>query len=261
MRKHLVWFLVMALGLAGCAAKRDRVPDTSPSRKKLIVLPAKTQDPKLKPYVVNGERYYPIPDAEGFVQFGKASWYGKKFHGRPTANGETFDMYKKTAAHKTLPLGTWVRVVNLATKKEIVLRINDRGPFVKGRVIDLSYAAAKEFGLVGPGVAKVKVVALGKEVGTMQSPLGVRPVIEVQDLKHGEFTVQVGAFKDRRNALRLADRLEVIFDYVEISVNEDPDKGMLYRVRVSKSGTLEVAGKVEEKLEQMGFDQAFIVSL
>ena len=260
MKNHLVWLLAIAICLAGCAAKRDRVP-TPPSRKKLIVLPGKTQDPKLKPYVVNGERYYPIPDAEGFVQFGKASWYGKKFHGRPTANGETFDMYKKTAAHKTLPLGTWVRVVNLAAKKEIVLRINDRGPFVKGRIIDLSYAAAKELGLVGPGVVEVKVVALGKEVGTMQSPLGVRPVVEVQDLKRGAFTIQVGAFRERGNALRLADRLGVIFDYVEISLNEDPDKGLLYRVWVSKSFTLEAAEKTEKKLENMGFDQAFVVGL
>jgi len=195
------------------------------------------------------------------VQNGNASWYGKKFHGRPTANGEIYDMYEKSAAHKTLPLGTYVKVVNLSNKKQVIVRINDRGPFVKGRVIDFSYAAAKEIDLVGPGVARVKIVALGKEVGKIESPSGNKPVIEIKDLKKGEFTVQVGAFKNEKNAIRLCSRLKVVFDYVDMERFEDINKGMVYRVRVSKSGTLTKAGEMESKLESMGFEEAFIVSL
>ncbi len=195
------------------------------------------------------------------MQYGKASWYGKKFHGRPTANGEIYDMYEKSAAHKTLPLGTYVKAVNLYNKKQVIVRINDRGPFVKGRVIDFSYAAAKEIDLIGPGVTRVKVVALGKEVGEVESPSGKKPVIEIKDLKKGEFTVQVGAFKTKANAIRLRSRLNVEFDYVDVEMFEDINKELVYRVRVSKSETLTKAGEMETKLESMGFNGAFIVSL
>jgi rare lipoprotein A len=195
------------------------------------------------------------------VQFGYASWYGKKFHGRTTASGEKFNMYRKSAAHKTLPFGTYVNVLNLSNRKQIILRINDRGPFVKGRIIDLSYAAAQAIGLVGPGIARVKIVALGKQVAELKSPVGIKPVIEIEDLRRGEFTVQVGAFKNKNNALKLADRLKVIFDYVEVTVYDGMDEGTIYRLRVSKSKTLTGAGKIEKRLENMGFDEAFIVSL
>jgi rare lipoprotein A len=253
--------LFILLGLAACA--RD-VPYVKPIKyppKKLIVLPAEIKDPKLRPYVINGERYYPLSKSDGFVQFGKASWYGKKFHGRPTASGQIYDMYKKSAAHKTLPLGTYVRILNISNNKQTIVRINDRGPFVKGRIIDLSYAAAKEIGLVGPGTAKVKVVALGKEVGKLKSSLGTKPVVEIRDMEIGEFTIQVGAFRSKDNALRLADRLKVIFDYVDTIVYHDKDKGTIYRVRVSKSTTLTKAGVIEKRLENIGFEEAFIVSL
>ena len=211
--------------------------------------------------MVNGERYYPLSKADGFVQYGKASWYGKKFHGRPTASGERFNMYKRSAAHKTLPMGTHVLVLNLSNKKSSVVRINDRGPFVKGRIIDLSYAAAKEIGIVGPGVVSVKIVALGKEVGKLQSEGGARPVVELADLERGEFTIQVGAFEDGENALTVADRLKVIFDYVHIAVYMDKDKKTIYKVQVSRSKTLTQAGKIEKKLEDMGFTEAFIVRI
>lgn len=253
--------LFVLLCLAACAREVPYVKPIKYPPKKLIVLPSEIKDPKLRPYVINGERYYPLSKSDGFVQLGKASWYGKKFHGRPTASGQIYDMYKKSAAHKTLPLGTYVRVINISNNKQITVRVNDRGPFVKGRIIDLSYAAAKEIGLVGPGTAKVKVVALGKEVGELKSSLGTKPVVEIRDMEVGEFTIQVGAFTNRDNALRLADRLKVIFDYVETIVYDDEDKGTIYRVRVSRSTTLTKAGVIEKRLENMGFEEAFVVSL
>ena len=170
-------------------------------------------------------------------------------------------MKKKLAANKTLPLGTYENVVNLSKKKQNILIIHDRGPFVKGRIIDLSYAAAKEIGLVGPGTADVKVVALGKEVGEVKSNRGVKSVVETGDLQKGVFTVQVGAFSDKENAVGLAERLKVIFDYVDVNTYDDKDGKTLHRVRVSKSKTLRDADKIEKKLEGMGFDGAFIVSL
>jgi rare lipoprotein A len=257
----LILGLVLSLFLNGCSKKIHHVGIEEPTSKKLVVLPGTKAYDKMQPYVVNGETYYPIPSAEGFVQEGLASWYGKEFHGRATASGEVFDMYRPSAAHKTLPLGTHVRVANLASNTETIVRINDRGPFVKGRVIDLSYAAAKEVGLLGPGVAPVRIEALGRQVGEVESSGVKRPVVEIQNIEEGLFSVQVGAFSDRQNALRLADRLRPVFGDTEVSVYMDKDRGTLYRVRVSKSRSLTQAGQVEAKLEAMGFAEAFIVAL
>ena len=261
MKRLTIIALSLLLFTFACARERHYVKESRPFSRKLIILPEKNKDHTVRSYVINGKRYYPLPDSEGFVQSGKASWYGKKFHGRPTASGELFDMYKKSAAHKTLPLGTYVEVVNISNKKQIVLRINDRGPFVKGRVIDLSYAAAKEIDLVGPGVIDVRIEALGKQVGKLRSPQGIKPVVEIKDLNSGEFTIQVGAFKNKKNALALADRLKVIFRYVEVALYYDECRETICRVRVSKSKTLSNALKIKEKLEDMGFDGAFVVSL
>ena len=224
-------------------------------------LPTSSKGKVTDSYVVNGKRYYRLDASHGFVQTGKASWYGSKFHGRPTASGEIYNMYKKSAAHKTLPLGTYVKVLNLSNKKETVVRINDRGPFVKGRVIDLSYAAAKEIDLISIGVSDVKVIALAKEVDGPKSKNGGNPRIEIKDLDKGEFTIQVGAFMDKDNAQTLADRLKVLYDYVKISRYVDSEKGALYRVHVSKSNTLHKAMEIEKKLEDMGFAEAFIVRI
>lgn len=261
MKKYIIIGLLSFMLITSCAREKHYIRDVKPPYKKLIVLPKKDKGYGFRPYEVNGERYYPLPDSEGFIDRGMASWYGGKFHGRRTSSGEIYDMYKKSAAHKTLPLGTYLWALNLSNNKHTIVRINDRGPFVKGRIIDFSYAAAKEIGLVGPGIAEVKIVALGREVEKLKSPLGVRPVVESFDLNKGVFTVQVGAFKDRDNALRLVDRLKVIFGYVEVRANDDRFKGTLYRVHVSKSKTLTKASEIEKQLEGMGFKEAFVVSL
>jgi rare lipoprotein A len=115
---------------------------------------------KGKSYVVKGRRYYILPTANGFRERGVASWYGEPFHGRKTASGEVYDMYKISAAHKNLPLQTWVEVRNLDNNQRLTVRINDRGPFVPGRIIDLSKAAAEELGILRPGLAKVHIRAI-----------------------------------------------------------------------------------------------------
>jgi rare lipoprotein A len=226
-----------------------------------VAIPEAVGEKPSRPYVVNGVRYYPLPDEHGFVQTGKASWYGGKFHGRTTSSGEIYDMHAMTAAHKTLPLGTVVHVENLVNGKSTVVRINDRGPFVKGRIIDLSYGAAKEIGLVGPGVSEVRVTALGRQVGAVESRGKLIPVVETQDLRGGEFAVQVGAFLEKRNATELARRLEVLFEHVTVTKYIDEQSRILHRVRVSKAGTLEEAERLEQKLKEIGFEGAFIVKI
>jgi rare lipoprotein A len=247
-------YLILSLFLISCAGSGSPIRISKPSS-------AKIKTSAHESYVVNGKRYYSLPDSTGFVETGEASWYGKKFHGNSTASGEIYDMHKLSAAHKTLPFGTYVKVINLENNRYTIVRINDRGPFVKGRIIDLSYQAAKELLLIGPGVGPVKITALGKEIEKKVSNKKSSPVLEVKNLKTGEFTIQVGAFKDKKNATSLARRLKVIFKYVNIIEYLDDNKVTLYRLHVSKTTTLGKAGEMEKKLEDMGFTEAFIVRL
>ena len=210
-----------------------------------------------KPYRVDGQWYQPIPDAEGFRQQGVASWYGKKFHGRKTSNGEVYDMYGISAAHKTLPFGTVVRVHNLRNGRELDVRINDRGPFVKGRIIDLSYGAANRLGVVGPGTAPVEVVALAAPARTVTQPGGQTRLVAV-DLTTGNFTFQVGAFQNRNNADRLAAKLRQTYTHVHVA-SFDRGDGMFHRVRVGRATTLDEADAFEQSLMREGYD-VFIVA-
>ncbi len=211
-----------------------------------------------KPYQVAGNWYQPIPHADGFKQRGIASWYGKKFHGRKTANGEIYNMYAMSAAHKTLPLGTFVRVHNLENGKTIDVRINDRGPFIRGRIIDLSYKAASEIGIVGPGTAQVEVVALGKapkEVGTHEKEKVYTPV----DYEKGIFSIQVGAFLEKGNAERLCAKLDSTYQNAHIVPFFD-GRQTFYRVRVGLCHTLSKALEYEQILIDSGFLGAMIVA-
>ena len=171
-----------------------------------------------------------VPVAAGYTEEGNASWYGEPFHGRRASNGETYDMYKLTAAHRTLPFETMVLVTNLSNGKSTTVRITDRGPFVENRIIDLSLAAAREIELVGPGVGRVRIEALG----------GV-------DLTAGYFTVQVGAFRDRANAERLRRKLSAAYSPVFVLQSDSPD-GELFRVRVGKISGEEATQKLSEQL-------------
>jgi len=181
-RRYVSWSaLVVMLALAGCGTTQkktasieptpvpgagkyyqdDGPPEAVPDGLELLPDAVPRKEPFHKyanrPYAVFGETYVPVVDQEPFKQRGLASWYGRKFHGQKTSSGETYDMFAMTAAHKTLPIPSYAKVTNLANGKSVVVRINDRGPFHKGRVIDLSYAAAKRLGIVGRGSAMVEV--------------------------------------------------------------------------------------------------------
>lgn len=156
--------LAATLSLSACSFSRDsgprrpvdvsHIPDAVPKHEK------RTRAGNPRTYVVRGKRYYVLNSSSGFVQRGIASWYGKKFHGRKTSNGETYNMYAMTAAHKTLPIPTYVQVTNLDNGKQVVVRVNDRGPFHANRIIDLSYSAAKKLDIVGHGTGRVEVRAI-----------------------------------------------------------------------------------------------------
>mgnify|MGYP001544889371 FL=1 len=209
-----------------------------------------------KPYKVLGKWYQPLRDSKDFRQRGIASWYGKDFHGKKTSNGEIYDMYAMTAAHKTLPLGTYVRVHNLENNRKLEVRINDRGPFVRGRIIDLSYTAAKELGLVGSGTAKVEIVALGTPAATDG---GAGPTFVRGDYYSGNFTFQVGAFSNRENAERLKRKLDEQYKNAHITRYDRGDK-IFYRVRLGAFKTLEDAVLNEALLIQDGYADAFMVA-
>jgi rare lipoprotein A len=209
-----------------------------------------------KPYKVLGKWYQPLPHAKGFQQRGIASWYGKDFHGKKTSSGESYDMYAMTAAHKTLPLGTYVRVRNLENNRKVEVRINDRGPFVRGRIIDLSYTAAKEIGIVGPGTAEAEVVALGTPASTDG---GSSPSYVQGDYYSGNFTYQVGAFVNRENAERQKRELAGKYKNAHITVFDRGDQ-IFYRVRVGKFSTLEDAVKHELILIEDGYTNAILVA-
>ncbi len=209
-----------------------------------------------KPYKVFGEWYQPLPDSRGFRQRGIASWYGKDFHGKKTSNGERYDMYAMTAAHKTLPLGTYVRVHNLENNRKVEVRINDRGPFVRGRIIDLSYAGAREIGIVGPGTARVEVVALGTPATTDGG--SSRSYVQ-GDYYSGNFTYQVGAFVNRENAERQKRKLAKKYKNAHIKVFDRGDQ-VFYRVRVGKFTNLEDAVRHELILIEDGYSNAILIA-
>lgn len=185
---------------------QDKAPEVSLSAEEVSV-PTPRLEPLSKhgnksPYRVNGKSYRVLKSAQGYRERGLASWYGAKFHGHTTSNGEIFDMNKISAAHKTLPLPTWVRVTNLANGKMINVRVNDRGPFHPGRVIDLSYAAAVKLDFQDQGTAKVLVEALSTE-----------------DLDKATYYVQIAALKNKNSAIALRKQLQ----------NETGERVAIYR--------------------------------
>src|SRR3989440_836629 len=242
---------------SGCAARKPIADRRQPPPAQPSETPAKATDAAKRSTGVDAsdmpsapalstKRNKPAaaPVPSGYTEEGNASWYGLPFHGRHASNGEIYDMYKLTAAHRTLPFETMVRVTNLNNGKSTVVRITDRGPFVDNRIIDLSFAAAREVESVGPGVVPVRVEVV--------SP-GVDPT-------SGFFTVQVGAFRERTNAERLRDRLSATYSPIFIQLYDSPD-GVLYRVRVGKISGEDSAHQFSDQLRAREGFTPFITRL
>lgn len=184
----------------------------------------------MRPYTVFGKEYYPTVVSVGDTLSGRASWYGNEFHGKSTCNGEGYDMYAMTAAHKTLPMNTVVRVTNLENNQQTVVRINDRGPFVENRIIDLSYAAAKEIHIIGNGSASVKLEVLGFEPSAART-------IDYKAMSSGtrqevltSFAVQIGAFANINGAIETQKKYANFHGYSTIIKDSQYNNDRLFRV-------------------------------
>lgn len=231
------------------------------------------------PYTVYGTTYSPLADTGGYRERGIASWYGKKFHGKRTSSGEPYDMYVMTAAHKTLPLPSYARVRNLQNGRSVVVRVNDRGPFLHNRLIDLSYAAAARLGILGTGTGVVEVEAVSPEEPVAQLaqvktyPLQViAPAMAAEELPASPATaanpklyLQVGAFTQWDNAVTLRDRLErealrpISIQSSQAARGNGPDATRVYRVRVGPLTNVEEGDRLTQRAAQLGVPDARIV--
>ena len=249
------------LSACGLVSERDRQPGSGADQSS-IRGPVPRAEPRSRygnprSYVVNGKQYFTLPSARGFVQRGIASWYGTKFHGRRTSSGEPYDMYKMTAAHKTLPLPTHVSVRNLATGREIVVRVNDRGPFHGDRILDLSYAAATKLGIARRGTGLVEVRAL--EPGTPARSAGGGRRLELARSGPIRLFVQAGAFQAAANATRLRTRLAAV-SKLPVRVRRAISNGrVMYRVWLGPVSSVEEADQVSNVLGVLGIEDPRIV--
>jgi rare lipoprotein A len=275
----LLIFLYVVLASCGGREVRDSAPSGSVSIPDLPGDAVPRPEPKSRygngpNYEVLGKSYTVMPSGSGYKERGVASWYGKKFHGRLTSNREPYDMYAMTAAHKTLPLPTYVQVRNLRNNRTVVVRVNDRGPFVDNRVIDLSYAAALKLDMVGSGTSLVEVTAI-----TFDDPPGDRPVRIVEPAEppasvpaptsaprpeveeSNEIFVQVGAFGDRANAERRQSALITggigsVFVFADEAATPP-----VFRVRIGPIADVDEFDSLVSKLETLGITDPYLVTL
>jgi len=234
-----------------------------------------------KPYQIAGKWYYPLSSAAGYNETGTASWYGTKFHGKKTANGERYDMHAMSAAHKTLPMPSMVRVTNLENGRSVVVRVNDRGPFVKNRIIDLSYAAAMSLGYDQQGTARVRVETLSNHSSNsrqqqstpprsysntaispaISSPITDRPAMPTRayhqsNASEGSIYVQLGAFSSSANAMQLKDTLSASFPNIRVHHINSAD---FYRVRIGPYQNPPETEQVILTLQEQGYTNAIVV--
>ncbi|MFD1218322.1 septal ring lytic transglycosylase RlpA family protein [Microbulbifer celer] len=237
-------------------------PEVTPVREPIGVAGNKS------PYVVAGVKYRVLQGAKGYKERGHASWYGTKFHGRKTANGEVYNMYAMSAAHKTLPLPSYAKVTNLDNGRSIIVRVNDRGPFVPGRIIDLSYTAAQKLGYVDKGVARVEVVALdpdslpsATETLAVEKDAAARQALpEDASFKLPPNTfLQVGAYSSSSQAEEIRKQLAAAFGY-PVSVSPVKRSGKtLYRVRIGPIAQQRALAALRESVEQKSLGQPQVV--
>jgi rare lipoprotein A len=241
--------VLAALLLSACAGDKEKAAGDGPSSRKMKAAEVKDAVPKNEPlarygnhspYTVLGKTYTVLPSSKGYHERGIASWYGSKFHGRRTSSGELYDMHLATAAHKSLPLPTYAEVTNLDNGRKMIVKINDRGPFHEGRIIDLSYAAAIKLGVDKTGTARIDVRAL--DVKTSK-----RASVKVAD---GTF-LQVGAFSKRKTADDLAGRM-LVAQLKPVSVQKS--RG-LYKVWIGPYASEEEIETSIRRVVELGYER------
>lgn len=238
----LFFLLILFAGISGCSQKIYPPPARTPQP--VAAKPPSAREPAARSddsslaytqrrYTVMGQSYTPISSHEGYIEEGRASWYGPKFHGKKTSNGEIFNMYEMTAAHRVLPMNTMVRVTNLDNGRVVDLRINDRGPFVGNRIIDLSFAAARKIEMIGPGTANVRVEAQGS--------------VPKEDIA-GNFYIQVGSFSSKENAEKMKSEMRQD-GYKDTRLQEFArDNQKLWRVQAGRFNNLLSAEQAHTRL-------------
>lgn len=302
-RLHSLLLTALMLSACGTTPPHRTGHDGGPTRPPIDVMSIPDAVPKVEPrsrygnprnYVVLGRRYHVLPTSDGYVERGVASWYGEKFHGRRTSSGDAYDMYGMTAAHKTLPLPTYARVTNLRNGRSIVVKINDRGPFVHNRLIDLTYTGAAKLGLLGAGTGLVEMRALDPRRADpgptlievkRETPARTRPTqvasaasatrlldkliapAQADELPATAPTtaasptlyLQIGAFVNRANAEQLRKKLSAArFPDIHISEavgNQRP----VYRVRIGPLASVAEADRMAGELVRHGIANPRVV--
>ena len=268
---YIILFSALFLQACSSSSRYNIAQDHGPSSP-VDVSEVSNAVPKVEPrskygnpknYKVLGKWYSVRQSSKGYTKKGIASWYGKKFHGHRTSSGETYDMYAMTAAHKTLPLPTYVRVTHLENGKSVIVKVNDRGPFHDNRIIDLSYSAAKKLGVTAKGTGAVEVVAIDPETYQKKEPYQpnvIRPsALSTYPAKSNyKLYIQVGAFADQQNANKLHKRLSRMFKQQQIHSDFASDKN-IYRVRIGPLASIAAADKLSIYLNNKGIPTAQII--
>lgn len=259
---------LVSVWLAACSSVTE-VQDSAPSappRAEQMRDAVPKNEPRSKygnpaSYEVFGKTYYTLASNQGYVEQGIASWYGKKFHGRRTSSGEVYDMYKMTAAHKTLPLPSYAEVINLDNGRKVVVRINDRGPFHGDRLIDLSYSAATKLGITAKGTGRVEVRAIQSDKHAVQPAAPAQQVAAQNNTFENVATfLQVGAFSTITKAEQIKNRIQQeISERVHIKPFNHQGSA-LYRVRVGPLASAEAAQRIAERLLSLGYSDTRMIT-
>ena len=251
--------LALTLNLLSCASTGDSAPDDYMRDDTPDAIPANeplSRYGNMPSYEVRGKTYHVLKNSNGFSQEGIASWYGTKFHGRKTSSGEPYNMYAMTAAHKTLPLPTYVEVTHKENGRKVILKVNDRGPFHEGRIIDLSYAAARKLGITATGTGPVSLRVINTSALDLKTS---KVVLPPSSNENGKILVQVAAMGSESAAEKMADNLrEKNIPSVRVHVIENNGK-KLYRVRIGPIPNVDLAYQVINELNDMGLNQARVI--
>lgn len=274
MYRLLITFMMLGL-LAGCSStstnsgrysmKNDKAPDrpadVSNVKDAVPIVEPKSRGGNKSPYTVFGKQYYIMPNAQGYAATGTASWYGSKFHGHKTSNGEVYDMYKMSAAHKSLPIPTYLRVTNLANNRQVIVRVNDRGPFHGNRLIDLSYAAASKLDMLSKGTANVRLEAIDPRAWQNSAAVISTPQAAVKSDSIAGRYLQVGAYSSRSSAEFVESQLRPLLGTLAVLIrpvtNSAGDR--LYRVQIGPLTATTSLPDLTQQVEQMGYPNPRLV--
>lgn len=268
MQRSILGFMVLflLLQLTGCATSghhRYSLSKDGAPTENIDVSKIPDAVPKVEPrskygnpasYVALGKRYYVMNSSDGYCEKGIASWYGTKFHGQRTSSGEPYDLKGMTAAHRTLPLPTYARVTNLSTGKQIIVKINDRGPFAENRIMDLSYVAARKLGVTAKGTALVEVRAINP-----RNPEAVISKPVAAEIGHPLLYLQIGAFSQRENANKTVTLVKT-WTSSAVTVKEGDRNGVpIYRVQIGPLPNVDKSDALYDRLKAAGLGQPMVV--